>query len=59
MKLKDNRITPNESDEYDPIKPKPSPEKVIVDYEHYLDFVSQVTSKASAETDDFIERVNE
>ena len=59
MKLKDNRITPNESDEYDPIKPKPSPEKVVVDYEHYLDFVSQVTSKAAAETDDFIERVNE
>ena len=32
---------------------------VKVDYEEYLKFVSSVTSEASAETDAFIERVNE
>ena len=32
---------------------------VEVDYKEYLKFVSSVTSEASAETDAFIERVNE
>ena len=35
------------------------PAKVNVDYDEYLKFVSGVTSEASAETDAFIERVNE